>query len=58
MQIVAFLVVVKAIIHLAYEIYRTLYNPLLSDQFGFTERDQSVFFFALVVPQFIGVVLM
>ena len=57
LQIVSILVVVKGTRHLSYPIYRTLYNPILSDQFGFTERDQAYFFFALVVPQFIGAVL-
>ncbi len=36
--------------------FETLFNPVLSDSFGFDERDSSYYFLALAVPYVGGVI--
>ena len=49
--------IVKGAGGLSYQVYGTMYNPILSDQFGFSEKFQTYFFFALAASHFIGSIL-
>jgi len=39
-------------------VYVVLINPILSDFYGFSERETSYFFFGLVTAQIAGALLM
>jgi len=38
--------------------FETLFNPVLSDSFGFDEKDSSYYFLALAAPYIAGVFLL
>ena len=56
--ILSFLVVCRGVLSFRFGVYETIYNPVLSDYFGFDERTAAYFFFALVVSQITGTVLL
>lgn len=48
----------RGVLSFRFGVYETLYNPVLSDSFGFTERESSYFFLGLVVSQISGTVIL
>ena len=54
LQIIAFLIIAKGLITSKFIIYEELFNPILSDSFGFTVKETS-YFFVLLLPAHIGV---
>lgn len=57
-KVLVFLVVGRALLGFRFCVYETLFNPILSDSFGLTERDSSYFFFGLVAAQVCGTVIL
>jgi len=47
-QIVLFLILTRGVITAKFIVYEELLNPILSDSFGFTEKEASYFFLALL----------
>ncbi len=56
--ILCFLILCRGVLSFRFGAYETIYNPVLSDYFGLTERDTSYFFFGLVIAQTSGTVLL
>ena len=52
-QIVGFLILARGVITSKFVIYEQLFNPILSDSFGFTVK-QTSYFFVLLLPPTIG----
>ena len=52
-QIVAFFILTRGLISSKVVIYEQLFNPILSDSFGFTVK-QTSYFFLLLLPPTIG----
>ena len=48
----------RGVLSFRFGVYETLYNPVLSDSFGFTEKESSYFFLGLVVSQISGTVIL
>jgi len=57
LQIVSFLIIAKGVITSKFIVYEELFNPILSDSFGFTVKDTS-YFFVLLLPAQLGVLIM
>ena len=55
-QIISFLIIAKGLITSKFIIYEQLFNPILSDSFGFTVKDTS-YFFVLLLPAQLGVLV-
>ena len=53
LQIISFLIIARGAITSKFVIYEELFNPILSDSFGFTVKDTS-YFFVLLLPTHIG----
>jgi len=51
MQIVTFLIFLRGVITAKFIVYEELFNPILSDSFGFTDTQASYFFLALAPAQ-------
>ena len=58
LYILCFLILCRGVLSFRFGAYETIYNPVLSDYFGLTERDSSYFFFGLVIAQTSGTVLL
>ena len=56
-QIVGFLILMRGFISSEFVIYDQLFNPILSDSFGFSVK-QTSYFFLLLLPATLGGVLM
>ena len=56
--ILSFLLLCRGVISSRFAAYETIYNPILSDYFGFDERESAYFFFGLVGAKTAGVVLL
>ena len=56
-QIVGFLILMRGFISSEFIVYQQLFNPILSDSFGFTVKQIS-YFFVLLLPATVGGVLM
>ena len=56
-QIVGFLILMRGFISSEFIVYQQLFNPILSDSFGFTVK-QTSYFFVLLLPATVGGVLM
>ncbi len=54
-HIVVTLLLFLVVAALRFGYFETLFNPVLSDSFGFDERDSSYYFLALAVPYLGGV---
>ena len=52
-QIVGFLILARGVITSKFVIYEQLFNPILSDSFGFSVK-QTSYFFVLLLPATIG----
>jgi len=52
-QIVGFLIVARGSITSKFIVYEQLFNPILSDSFGFTVK-QMAYFFVLLLPAHVG----
>ena len=48
-QIMGFLIVARGVISSKFIVYEELFNPILSDSFGFTVK-QTAYFFLLLLP--------
>lgn len=57
-HIILFLVICRAVLSFRFGVYETIFNPVLSDYFGFTVKYASYFFFALVASQISGTVIL
>ena len=57
-HILSFLILCRGVLSFRFGVYETIYNPVLSDYFGLTERDSSYFFFGLVIAQTSGTILL
>ena len=53
-QIVGFLILARGVITSKFVIYEQLFNPILSDSFGFTVKQTSYFFLLLLPATIIG----
>ena len=53
LQIISFLIIARGAITSKFVIYEELFNPILSDSFGFTVKETS-YFFVLLLPTHIG----
>jgi len=51
LQIISFLIVLRGLITAKFIVYEELFNPILSDSFGFTDTQASYFFLALAPAQ-------
>jgi len=49
LQIISVLIIARGVITSKFVIYEELFNPILSDSFGFTVKDTS-YFFVLLLP--------
>lgn len=58
MHIVITFLVFLVVAALRFGYFETLFNPVLSDSFGFDERDASYYFLVLVIPYVGGVVIL
>ena len=52
-QIVGFLLLARGVITSKFVIYEQLFNPILSDSFGFSVK-QTSYFFVLLLPATVG----
>lgn len=52
------LIILRGVLSFRFGAYETIYNPVLSDYFGFNERDSSYYFFGLVLAQLAGTLLL
>ena len=57
-QIVGFLILARAVISINDIVYEELFNPILSDSFGFTIKQTSYFFVLLLLPNIGGAFMM
>ena len=53
-KLVVFLLLGRAVVTSRTSVVETLFNPILSDSFGLSEKWDSYIFFALVVPVIVG----
>lgn len=58
LQIITFLIIARGVLSFRFGVYETLYNPVLSDSFGFTEKESSYFFLGLVSAQIAGTIIL
>ena len=52
-QVVGFLILARGVITSKFVIYEQLFNPILSDSFGFSVK-QTSYFFVLLLPATVG----
>lgn len=53
-KIVVVLVLCRAVFTTMFMVVETLFNPILSNSFGLTEKWVSYIFYALVIPAIVG----
>ena len=57
-QIVGFLILARGAVSINYVVYAELLNPILSDSFGFTIKQNSYFFVLLLLANIGGAFMM
>jgi len=58
LQVLVFFIVAAYITESNYSVVDTLFNPILSDYFGFTEKENSYFFVGLILVFIAGSLLL
>ena len=57
-QIVGFMILARGAVSMNYVVYEELFNPILSDSFGFTIKQTSYFFVLLLFADVGGALIM